>query len=86
MKYTVKRGDTLSQIAQAYGVTMVSIVTANGIKNPNKITVGQVLNIPTETKPSTPPPNYTAIGRQVEKVVEKVEKLPEFQDLLEMMR
>ena len=86
MTYTVKRGDTLSQIAQAYGLTMVSIVTANGIKDPNKITVGQVLNIPTETKPPAPPPNYTSIGRQVEKVVEKVEKLPEFQDLLGMMR
>lgn len=44
--YTVKSGDTLSQIAAAYGVTVNAIVAANGICNPNKIYAGQTLVIP----------------------------------------
>lgn len=43
--YIVKRGDTLSQIAQDYGVTIQSIVDNNNIQNPNLIFVGQKLVI-----------------------------------------
>lgn len=45
IKYTVKRGDTLSGIALKYGTSYQSIAKLNGIKNPNKIFVGQVLKI-----------------------------------------
>ena len=41
--YTVKRGDNLTRIAQAYGVTVSDLVQWNNIKNPNLIFVGQVL-------------------------------------------
>lgn len=44
--YVVQAGDTLSSIAHTYGVSVASIVTANGIANPNFITVGQELIIP----------------------------------------
>lgn len=47
--YTVKAGDTLSGIAQAYGTTYQLIAQVNGIADPNKISVGQVLTIPTTT-------------------------------------
>ena len=43
--YTVKKGDTLSAIAKKYGTTYQAIASKNGIANPNKIYVGQVLKI-----------------------------------------
>jgi len=47
MEITVQPGDTLTSIAAANpGTTPVSIANANGIKNINEITVGQVLQIP----------------------------------------
>lgn len=50
--YTVRRGDTLSQIAQAYGVTVAHIVEINNIQNPNLIYPGQKLRI-TESNNTT---------------------------------
>ncbi len=44
--YIVRRGDTLSQIAARYGVTVATIAAANGIKDPSKIVEGQRLVIP----------------------------------------
>lgn len=43
--YTVKKGDTLSAIASKYGTTYQKIAKDNGIKDPNKIRVGQKLKI-----------------------------------------
>ena len=45
--YTVKSGDTLSEIAQKYGTTVNEITSLNNISNPNIIYVGQYLLIPT---------------------------------------
>lgn len=44
--YTVQAGDTLSKIANQFGVTVNSLVQANNIQDPNLIQVGQVLQIP----------------------------------------
>lgn len=44
--YTVKKGDTLSEIAAKYGTTVDALVKLNGIKNPNLIITGQVLKLP----------------------------------------
>jgi len=44
--HTVRRGETLSAIARHYGVRVVDIVQANGIRNPNRIFPGQRLCIP----------------------------------------
>ena len=44
--YTVKKGDTLSGIASKYGTTYQTLASYNGIPNPNKIYVGQVIKIP----------------------------------------
>ena len=47
MEITVQPGDTLASIAAKNpGTTPVSIANANGIKDINEITVGQVLQIP----------------------------------------
>jgi len=48
--YTVKPGDTLSQIAERYGVTTSTLTNANNISNPNFILEGQTIKIPTGTK------------------------------------
>ena len=44
--HIVQHGETLSQIARVYGVSMTALAQANGIRNPNFIYVGQRLAIP----------------------------------------
>jgi LysM repeat protein len=44
--YTVKRGDELKNIAAEYQVSIWSIIDNNDIPNPDSLTVGQVLQIP----------------------------------------
>lgn len=51
--YTVKRGDTLSQIAYMYGVSVEQLAIQNNIQNPNLIYVNQVLQITTSDRPNT---------------------------------
>jgi LysM repeat protein len=59
--YVVKEGDTLSSIAQAYGVTVQEIVEANGLANPDVLNVGQELVIPGHfITPTAPPPTEPA--------------------------
>ena len=41
--YTVESGDTLSYIANKYGVSVSYLVDKNGISNPNLIYPGQVI-------------------------------------------
>jgi len=44
--YTIKRGDTLSKIAQTYGTNVSALAQINGISNPNVIQAGSQLEIP----------------------------------------
>ena len=44
--YRIRPGDTLSEIAQRYGVRMGDIVKLNGIQDPDKIYAGDKLLIP----------------------------------------
>ena len=46
IEHVVQPGETLSAIAQAYGVKIDTILKANNIKNANSIRVGQKLFIP----------------------------------------
>lgn len=48
--YTVVKGDTLSAIASKYGTTYQKLADYNNIANPNVISVGQKIKIPTLTK------------------------------------
>lgn len=50
--YTVKKGDTLSEIGKAYGVPYMTIAEMNNIKNPSLIFIGQNLIIPDKKTPS----------------------------------
>jgi LysM repeat protein len=47
--YTVRRGDTLNQVAADYGVSTDRIVRASHIQDPNLLQVGQVLTIPRDS-------------------------------------
>jgi len=50
-KHPVKKGDTVSQIAEKYGVRVQDIIAANPkLENVNKIRIGQSLNIPAPRK------------------------------------
>lgn len=62
--YTVKKGDTLSEIAAAYGTTVDALVSLNGISNPDVINVGQVLKV-TGTASTTPDPSPAPSGDYV---------------------
>ena len=44
--HTVQPGETLTAIAQQYGITVQALVEANQITNPDRVTAGTVLVIP----------------------------------------
>lgn len=50
--YTVRWGDTLGGIARRAGVPLGALVSANGLKDPNRLRQGQVLTIPTPGAPA----------------------------------
>ena len=43
--YIVQRGDTLSEIAERFGTTVARLAGINGIRNTNRIYVGQILDL-----------------------------------------
>jgi hypothetical protein len=50
MTYTVRPGDTISKIAMRNGVSVAQLLQANPqIKDPNKIKVGDVLDVPNDS-------------------------------------
>ena len=74
MTHTVKSGETLAKIAQANGITLNQLLDANPRfkANPNRIRVGDVLNIPNgrastpaaPRPPAQPPPAQPTPGPQ----------------------
>lgn len=58
--YTVVAGDTLSGIADRYGVAVEAIIAANGITDPASLQIGQELTIPGSSGPPVTPPPPTA--------------------------
>ena len=79
--YRVAPGDTLSAIANRYGTTVAALTSANKIKNPDLIQVGQKLTIPV----GSPEKDYKKIGKQLEKCLSDVENLPSFKELEKML-
>ena len=43
---TVKSGETLSDIAERYGVSLTTLMRLNGIRNPNHVEIGSRLQVP----------------------------------------
>ena len=53
--YVIKTGDTLSKVAKRFSVTLEELLAANpDIKNPDKIALGQQINIPIPAGEATP--------------------------------
>ncbi|MCL2877539.1 MAG: LysM peptidoglycan-binding domain-containing protein [Acidobacteria bacterium] len=48
--YTVRQGDTISEIAKSFNIGLKDLTAANNIKNSNKLNIGQVLTIPGNSK------------------------------------
>jgi murein DD-endopeptidase MepM/ murein hydrolase activator NlpD len=44
--YTVKQGDSVSKIAETFGLSMDAIIASNNITNAKRLSAGQVLRIP----------------------------------------
>lgn len=71
--YTVQSGDTLSEIANKNGVSTSALASANGISDPNRIWVGQVLEVPTSTSTATTTAVYYVVqpGETLGKIARK---------------
>ena len=76
-KYMVKKGDTLSKIAKAYGTTVSKLAKINAIPDVNKIRVGQLLTLPEDSNEE--------IGKQFKKCMEDVENLESYKKLVSML-
>ncbi len=65
-RYVVRRGDTLSGVARRFDVAMADVASANRIKSPYELSVGQALEIPgvqtAKAVPDTAPPALTGRG------------------------
>jgi murein DD-endopeptidase MepM/ murein hydrolase activator NlpD len=56
MNYVIRPGDTLSKIAKSNGISLAQLLQANPqIKDPNKINVGAVINVPDTATENTKP-------------------------------
>ncbi|HHY41805.1 MAG TPA: LysM peptidoglycan-binding domain-containing protein [Thermoanaerobacterales bacterium] len=55
IRYIVRAGDTLTQIAARFGTSVAAIMEANNLSNPDLIFVGQVLLIPVSGQTPHPP-------------------------------
>ena len=49
VEYRIQSGDTLLRIGAKFGVSSKALQEFNGITNPNRISIGQLLKIPTAT-------------------------------------
>jgi murein DD-endopeptidase MepM/ murein hydrolase activator NlpD len=61
--YRVRVGDTLSSIARRYGLSREELMTANGIEDPNGISIGQSLIVPIRSVGATKSNNVTEVDR-----------------------
>lgn len=69
MFHTVQRGDTLSQIAEAYKTRVSTLVALNNLSSSNRIRAGQKLRLPAAGPApvaAAPPPAVVATSTEVE--------------------
>lgn len=60
--YVVQSGDTLTKIANQFGTTVAAIVALNQLENPDRLSEGQVLQLPPPTVPTTVVPPLTTVA------------------------
>lgn len=61
-EYIIQQGDSLSIIAERFGVSTEDLANFNGIADANSIRVGQKLTIPPVTTPTTEVTDTTVAG------------------------
>jgi lipoprotein NlpD len=75
--YIVQKGDTLFSIAFNYGFDYHELAEMNGIRNPNVISIGQVIRLrPNKTKPA--PPVVRVEAKPIEILVKDQPKLAKY--------
>lgn len=50
LRYTAKKGDSLSKLAKEFNISVAELINLNRIKQPSLLTVGQVLQIPLQDR------------------------------------
>lgn len=68
--YTVKSGDTLSEIAESHKTTVAELQKLNNIKNADKLSIGQKLKVPSVAK-ATPVYHTVKSGDTVSEIAQK---------------
>lgn len=53
--YAIQPGDTLSEIAKRFGLSLAALMAANNIPDANQVAVGQILVIKNDTSTPVPP-------------------------------
>jgi LysM repeat protein len=81
--YTVRVGDTLSDIADAFGVDIEVLMSTNRIDDPNSLSAGQVIELPpiegqAQTSPDTteeqsPQPDQPVAGASVNVIISGID-------------
>lgn len=67
--YTVRSGDTLSEIAQEHGTTVEKLKSLNNISNVNNIKVGQKIKIPKKSSSSSSTSTSSSANRKITSAV-----------------
>lgn len=75
--YTIKSGDTISALARRYGVSTISVLSANGLGWSSIIYPGQRITIPGTAPVASPEPPAPAPAPAPEPVEPPVEETPE---------
>ena len=65
-QYRVRGGDTLSEIATQYHVSLAALMRANNLSGRETIRVGQVINLPTGAQGGAPVPTLLASNNEPE--------------------
>lgn len=61
-EHTVSPGETLAQIAASYGVTVSDLISSNELTNPDLLSIGQMIAIPSPGIQPTPMEGPTIVG------------------------
>jgi len=66
--YTIKKGDTLLEVARAFGLTVSELQEVNGIEDPRRLWIGQEILIPPREAGSEPTevPTPTPVALRIE--------------------
>lgn len=74
--YRVEPGDTLGTIANDHGVSVSALIKANHLEDPNRLTAGQTLTIPTGASPTAAPAARHPLPPDVRRTLDGIRVTP----------